>query len=92
MLAYTGYITRDYYLKLERERVAAAKRERRAHRSLNKQERLLKDLDRVHAECKQLEREAKRSRKVAHTFTITRRYQRKVRQWNRLVDLLNRVA
>jgi hypothetical protein len=80
MLAYSGNWTRTHWLDMERKRVERQQRERREHRSLLRQARLLKDLNEVHRKLKAAEKER----------TVRQQYMRTLlRQWNRLVARLN---
>jgi Mg2+ and Co2+ transporter CorA len=95
MLAYTGYWSRSHYLQTEREHAAReAKRLRdlRArHRKLPAWQRLLDDLDAVHAKMLTQERQGKHAPEGSPAREDAKRQMRRLlRHWNRLVERLNR--
>lgn len=78
MLAYTGWHRDTALVAYERQMEENRKRARRAHRKLNREERLWRDLDNVRALIK---RASKRG--------DSRAMGRHINQWNRLVRALN---
>lgn len=91
MHAYTGYWDSAHYLAWQRKRLAEAadraRVERRKHRSLPRQQRLVADLERTRTAMLKLDKV--RPRTTAAALANNRRYSSLVRRWNRLVDALN---
>lgn len=93
MLAHTGHWNTEHYIRVERKRLEAERaiyaERRRKHRSLERRERLLRDLEAIDKKLKVLLKTVEHRKQLPGVPKYGARVVTLLRRRNRIVDALN---